>query len=123
MGLSHRAVLARPWAAVLRLLLFVACSRWDGVLNSGPGLGRAQLPAALLDFKKYTVENATARGAVCNDGTPAIYYFRDCPRPGSECAANPAGAQWIVYFQGGAAWDTCWDSKNDICSFYIFINI
>ena len=50
----------------------------------------AQLPFALVNMKLHTIRDATTRGAVCNDGSPATFYFRDCPRPSSECADWPS---------------------------------
>ncbi len=73
----------------------------------------AQLPAALLDFQRHEVKDAESRGAVCNDGSPAVFYFRDCPRPGAECAANPAGAQWLIVFQGATTTSgACFDEES-----------
>eukprot|EP01112_Ceratiomyxa_fruticulosa_P019242 TRINITY_DN6272_c0_g1_i2.p1 TRINITY_DN6272_c0_g1~~TRINITY_DN6272_c0_g1_i2.p1 ORF type:complete len:378 (-),score=57.56 TRINITY_DN6272_c0_g1_i2:145-1278(-) len=47
--------------------------------------------------------NAKSRNAVCNDGTPAGFYFR----AGSGSGSNT----WVVHLQGGF-W--CWN--NDTCS-------
>jgi O-palmitoleoyl-L-serine hydrolase len=44
-------------------------------------------------LKLHTIVNAQERQAVCNDGSPAAYYFR----PGS--AANKD--KWIIFFKGG----------------------
>ena len=70
----------------------------------------AQLPLDMLRFKLYTVRDAVARNAVCNDGTPAKYYFRDCPRPGAECLLAPSA--WLVVFGGGSSADTCYDAAS-----------
>ncbi len=51
-----------------------------------------------------TVVNAEQRQAMCNDGTPAKYYFR----PGTEANKH----KWIIYFQGGGGCgseETCLD--------------
>ena len=53
---------------------------------------------------KYTVHDAAARGAVCNDGTPAAFYYRNCTANGdrrwghafhvaSICTATPLRAK------------------------------
>ena len=72
----------------------------------------AQLPAKLLQLSKHTIKNAHARNAICNDLSPASYYFRDCPRPGEECFINPNGAQWIIIFEGGEPFDVCFDTES-----------
>lgn len=64
----------------------------------------AQLPEDMIQLHLYTVRDAVARGAVCNDGSPAKYYFRDCPRPGPECLLAPDS--WNVVFGGGQSADT-----------------
>ena len=44
---------------------------------------------------------------------PASYYFRDCPRPGAECASGGgAGDQWFIIFEGGSTADTCIDDAS-----------
>ncbi|NIM94631.1 MAG: hypothetical protein GTO18_13100 [Anaerolineales bacterium] len=40
-----------------------------------------------------TVPNAVSQGAVCNDGTPAVYYFRPGVGSGRDL--------WIIHLQGG----------------------
>ena len=70
-------------------------------------LAAAQLPDAMTSMQLFTVRNAAARGALCNDGSPAKYYFRDCPRPGAECLDAPS--EWIVVFDGGDSSDACYD--------------
>lgn len=44
-------------------------------------------------LRKFEVRNAAGRLAVCNDGSPAIYYFR----PGSGNRTNT----WLIYLGGG----------------------
>ncbi len=44
-------------------------------------------------LQKITVPNASARQAVCNDGSPAVYYFR----PGKGSGAN----KWVIFLSGG----------------------
>ena len=39
----------------------------------------ASVPKAMTLMHRYTVKNAAARGALCNDGSPAAFYFRDPP--------------------------------------------
>jgi hypothetical protein len=52
-------------------------------------------PERTNQLKKYEVQNATARKAVCNDGSPAVYYFR----PG----AGEGRKKWVIFLQGGGA--------------------
>merc|ERR1711972_1159762 len=47
------------------------------------------------------IQNATARNAVCNDGTPGGYWFRQGTGSGSN--------RWLIHLQGGF-W--CWDSAS-----------
>ena len=47
------------------------------------------------------VMNATARGAVCNDGSPARYYFRQ----GSDAWSR----LWVIHLQGGGM---CYNQKS-----------
>ena len=49
--------------------------------------------AGAVPLKKITVPNASARQAVCNDGSPAVYYFRQGTGSGSN--------NWIVFLAGG----------------------
>jgi len=44
---------------------------------------------------KHEIRNAVQRQAVCNDGSPAIFYFR----PG----AGDDRSKWLVFLQGGGA--------------------
>lgn len=48
---------------------------------------------------KETVVDATARHAVCNDGSPAVYFFHRATDPSKR-------ADWIVYLQAGSSCDT-----------------
>ncbi len=52
---------------------------------------------------KRVVKNAVQRQAVCNDGTPAVYYFKR----GSGADA----AHWLIFFQGGG-----WCSSEPTCT-------
>ena len=52
-----------------------------------------------LDLERFTVDNALFPDAVCNDATPAIFYFRP--------AANAANAnRWVIQLQGGGGCTT-----------------
>ncbi len=44
-------------------------------------------------LQKITVPNASARQAVCNDGSPAVYYFRQGKGSGSN--------NWVIFLSGG----------------------
>jgi hypothetical protein len=52
---------------------------------------------------KHVVKDAVQRQAVCNDGTPAVYYFKR----GSGADA----AHWLIFFQGGG-----WCSSEPTCT-------
>ena len=49
--------------------------------------------AEAAPLQKFTVRDATGRKAVCNDGSPAGYYFR----PGRGEGVN----RWVIYLAGG----------------------
>ena len=49
-------------------------------------------------LQKLTVINAASRRTVCNDGTPAIYYFRKGFGAGSKT--------WIIFLEGGGFCDS-----------------
>ncbi len=55
--------------------------------------GESRTPLSGEPLVKMTVENAEARDAVCNDGTPATYYYQS----GSE----EHETDWVVFLQGG----------------------
>ena len=44
-------------------------------------------------LQKFTVQQAASRNAVCNDGSPAVYYFR----PGTGSGSN----DWVLFLGGG----------------------
>ncbi len=48
-------------------------------------------PAASM--RLYTVQDAEGRGAICNDGTPAKFYFQAGTTENSD--------KWVIYFKGG----------------------
>ena len=58
----------------------------------------ASFPSTLI---KHIVKDAAQRQAVCNDGTPAVYYFK----PGTDAS------HWIIFFQGGG-----WCSNGPSCA-------
>ena len=64
-------------------------------------------PSATVSFPsmltKHVVKNAVQRQAVCNDGTPAVFYLKR----GSGADA----AHWIIHFQGGG-----WCSNGPTCT-------
>ncbi|KAL8550395.1 hypothetical protein ACS0TY_009004 [Phlomoides rotata] len=63
-------------------------------------------PAILADEVPVTkVQNASDKGAVCLDGSPAAYYY--------AVGTNEGFNRWIVYLMGGG-----WCSNRDSCQFY-----
>jgi len=76
--------------------------------NSGDGMPvglGAPAPATLPDSDTLTLSYVTSYDplAVCNDGTPAGYYFS----PGT--AGTAPGSTWLLYLQGGL-W--CYDEQS-----------
>ena len=62
------------------------------------------LMAAFADaapFQKVAIRNAVSRNAVCNDGTPGIYYFRPGTGQGSQ--------SWVIFLAGGGF---CYSAKD-----------
>ncbi len=53
---------------------------------------------------KRIVKDAVQRQAVCNDGTPAVYYFKR----GSDADAN----HWLIFLEGGG-----WCSNGPACTY------
>ncbi|NOU27071.1 MAG: hypothetical protein HOO96_04110 [Polyangiaceae bacterium] len=69
--------------------------------DAGGTLGCVDPPGTVVAapvMEKRTVENATARNAICNDGTPAVYYIRR----GSGCGAK----RWVLGLEGGGSCNT-----------------
>jgi Pectinacetylesterase len=52
---------------------------------------------------KHMVKDAVQRQAVCNDGTPAVYYFKR--------GSGTDVAHWLIFFQGGG-----WCSSGITCT-------
>ncbi|MHA2657853.1 MAG: pectin acetylesterase-family hydrolase, partial [bacterium JZ-2024 1] len=52
-----------------------------------------QLPAGNTPMTLVQVSDAATRNAVCNDGTPATYYFRRGQGTGNH--------RWVIHLQGG----------------------
>jgi hypothetical protein len=102
-----RYALGRP-LLLLGTLLLAACGRGGGGGSattpprptSAAGAPTAVVKPITLDpqanfLTKLEVLNATERQAVCNDGSPAVYYFR----PGQNLGVD----KWIVFLEGGGA--------------------
>lgn len=50
-------------------------------------------------FDREVLEDAMAKNAVCNDGTPAVYYSK----------INPESTEWLFFLEGGA---DCYNEKS-----------
>lgn len=62
--------------------------------------------AGAAPLHKITVPNAASRQAVCNDGSPAVYYFRE----GRGSGVN----NWVIFLSGGGlcySIDSCNERK------------
>eukprot|EP00039_Didymoeca_costata_P023677 m.7899 g.7899 ORF g.7899 m.7899 type:complete len:430 (+) comp3797_c3_seq1:165-1454(+) len=77
----------------------------------------------------YEVTNAVGRGAVCNDGSPAKFYYRNCTANGDRQHGDPTNyclkggnqgvqsIQWFIYLDNGdGAWchdfESCQSRQN-----------
>src|SRR5262249_20335285 len=71
-----------------------------GGRRAGDGAGRARGrgDASGTPAIKHEVKDAEKKQAVCNDGSPAVYFFR----PGKDLDRN----RWILFLQGGGACGT-----------------
>jgi hypothetical protein len=47
-----------------------------------------------VDLRKYTIDTTKFPNAVCNDGTPAVFYY------GAATRAEDRG-KWVIFLQGG----------------------
>lgn len=63
------------------------------VKSSGSSSSTSSPVASTEIMKKYTVKNATTREAVCNDGSPATFYYRKGTGSGTD--------KWVVFMEGG----------------------
>ena len=66
-----------------------------GRIGTVGGLG------AGTDLTRHVVDNATFPEAICNDGTPAIFYYGPYSKPEDR-------DKWIIFLQGGG---TCVDGQ------------
>ena len=53
---------------------------------------------------QHVVKDAAQRQAVCNDGSPAVYYFKR--------GSGTDAAHWLIFFQGGG-----WCSSDRTCTY------
>ncbi len=69
-----------------------------------PAVSSTPSPAVVEGFFKHQVKDATQRQAVCNDGSPAVYYYH----PGSGMDAS----HWLIFLQGGG-----WCGSDQSCTY------
>ncbi|HUH96805.1 MAG TPA: pectin acetylesterase-family hydrolase [Anaerolineales bacterium] len=76
---------------------------------ASPATAQPSAPPALT---KHVVKDAAQRQAVCNDGSPAVYYF--------NLGSGADAAHWLIFFQGGgycSSDPSCafrWNSQHDL---------
>jgi hypothetical protein len=91
---SHPLAIATA-VIVLPLLLCLLAATFI-LVNLEPKTYQAVTPAndtpAREQMQRFVIGNATERQAVCNDGSPATYYYR----PGTDADAD----NWIIYLEG-----------------------
>lgn len=67
-----------------------------------------------LYMHRHEVKNARARNAVCNDGSPAVFYYRGCNETyykGDLGGCDPEGVSiWSIVF--GSAAEYCYDEAS-----------
>jgi hypothetical protein len=86
------------------ILIAVLCVTGCQSGKAQPAQQAPTVPSARAELTKYIVKDAVQRQAVCNDGTPAVYYFKR----GSGADA----AHWLIFFEGGA-----WCSNGPSCAY------
>ncbi len=59
-------------------------------------------------LRKVTLDDAPL--AICNDGSPAVFYVRSAPE------GSPQANRWVFYFQGGGGCFTAEDCRERWCS-------
>ena len=72
----------------------------DGASSTEPAVGCIDPTSTSVapTFERRTVANAEARHALCNDGTPAVYYVRR----GTGCGVG----RWVIGLEGGGSCNT-----------------
>lgn len=90
-----------PVALVLCLLTLTSAGMVAQRRGRAGAAGRPERGArgnASEELLKHEVKDAAKKQAVCNDGSPAAFYFR----PGKD----PDRDKWIIFLQGGAGCGT-----------------
>ena len=85
-------MLMRVVITVLAAFLSMAATPIQDALSCGKP-GSAGGLGAGTDMVRYTVNTSRFPEAVCNDGSPAVFYF----------AAGSERTKWLIYLQGGGA--------------------
>src|SRR5688500_9937153 len=94
--------------APLMLALLATAPPIQEVFNCGT-VGAAGGLAAGTDMVRYTIDNGRYPQALCNDGSPAVFYFVP------HTAAEDRG-KWIVFLQGGGGCGGGQDCAERWCS-------
>ena len=66
------------------------------------------------DAMSLTLRPLNQTGAVCNDGSPGVLYYRPCcdgPDPGDWCNASET-SRWLIVFGDGNSDGWCWDAAS-----------
>ncbi|KAK3736258.1 hypothetical protein QZH41_008085 [Actinostola sp. cb2023] len=58
-----------------------------------------------IDYERHVVDKSKAKGALCIDGTPAVYFLRT-----TTTSPTTARGKWIIVLPGGA-----WCSSKETC--------
>lgn len=82
----------RALIAAFAALFCIAAAPLPEVLSCGRP-GSAGGLGAGTDMERFTVDTSRFPEAVCNDGTPAVFYFA----PGTD------RTKWLIFLQGGGA--------------------
>jgi hypothetical protein len=88
---------------MLASVLSIVCTVTGAIITALPAAAQP-VPVPLL-ANVYTVANASARSALCNDGSPAAYYYRNCTANWDRHPGDPTDycavpdTIWVIIFE------------------------
>ena len=75
-----------------------AVPAFDGYFRNSTSGACASPPAPALQWRRVNLDAAAAKGAVCIDGSPGVFYIRTTNANGTA-PANPN--KWVLFMEGG----------------------
>ena len=71
---------------------------FDGYFRNSTSGACASPPAPAPKWRRVNLDDAAAKGAVCIDGSPGVFYIRTTNANGTA-PANPG--KWVIFMEGG----------------------